>query len=259
MALHYFSLNCQTKIQYSSIVCCLCSTTLLQPGLCGNQDSGFIYLFPPPPSSRVCEIAPMAQLRGQRPDPGLVPLRWKRPWVDCPWVWGNYKGKLGLPGKDRTFYQRSHTGGCRRLHTDTSETRQEETFTWKLCVWFSGIFDKLCSAGNPWKRSRRGSPGSPAHAEHDERRRSALHQQQNLGIPATRLAGENPVSRSRWTRLVVTVELLCILDSLCLNSTKRVFAKGPVGTRVGAQPALLSDVCETCFNRVWAPLPPTGR
>lgn len=35
---------------------------------------------------------------------------------------------------------------------------------------------------------------------------------------------------------------------------KHMFTQGPVGTRVGAKPALFSDVCETFFNRVWAPL-----
>lgn len=33
---------------------------------------------------------------------------------------------------------------------------------------------------------------------------------------------------------------------------------GSMGTRVGAQQALFSDVCETCFNGVWIPLASAG-
>lgn len=37
-----------------------------------------------------------------------------------------------------------------------------------------------------------------------------------------------------------------------------VFIKGSVGTRVGAQPALFSDVGKTFINRVWIPLASAG-
>lgn len=74
------------------------------------------------------------------------------------------------------------------------------------------------------------------------------------------LKAESPVPPGRNRRLQPRAAvLLRIIDSLCLNYTKHVFLKGPVGTRVGAEPTLFSDVCETFFNPVWAPLPSTGR
>lgn len=42
----------------------------------------------------------------------------------------------------------------------------------------------LLSVGDSRKRSRHRSPRSPAHAGHRQWRRSALHQQQNLGVSA---------------------------------------------------------------------------
>lgn len=54
-------------------------------------------------------------------------------------------------------------------------------------------------------------------------------------------------------------ESCCIItDSLIPNDMKHVSIQGPVGTGAGAKPALLPDVCEAFFNRVWAPLPFTG-
>lgn len=45
------------------------------------------------------------------------------------------------------------------------------------------------SSGNPWKWSRHPPPGSPAYSGHPKRSRSALHQQQNLGVCSTWLEG----------------------------------------------------------------------
>lgn len=47
----------------------------------------------------------------------------------------------------------------------------------------------IVSSGDSRKWSGHRSPGSPAHSGHPQRSGSALHQQQNLGVCATRLEG----------------------------------------------------------------------
>lgn len=75
-------------------------------------------------SARVCQGALLAQLRGQRPDPGLVSLWWRRSSVDRPRAAGSYKGRVGLSGENWAFYQRSHRGRwvlvCLKMKTNLS-------------------------------------------------------------------------------------------------------------------------------------------
>lgn len=64
-------------------------------------------------------------------------------------------------------------------------------------IWWS---DEPCCAGNPRECSRPGSPGPPAHAEHDQRSRPAPHPQQSLAVPPARLEGEGSVSAAKGRR-----------------------------------------------------------
>lgn len=61
-----------------------------------------------------------------------------------------------------------------------------QTFNAVIRTWWP-----LLSIGNTWKCSGHRAPRSPAYTGHGQRGRSALYQQQNLGILATWLESED--------------------------------------------------------------------